>query len=281
MKKLFGPLVKKIVTVPILWSLSKYFLRFAEWFRYERNRYESSQADKELKSIFSNLTVTHGYFKGLKYADFNSFGSSLFPKLSGSYESELIETFRSLEINNYKSIIDVGCAEGFYAVGLALKHSNAEVVAFDIDERARGLCRELAIHNNVIGRVEIKDACHPDWLQKLDPHSKNFLICDCEGYERHLFNSDNCQALRNSDLLIELHPFFEPDVKEYLASLFSLSHTIKIISSLDSGRKAFELPQPFQHLSAMEKSKLVEEGRPFTMEWLIMSPKNHEQKLVN
>jgi methylase of polypeptide subunit release factors len=66
--------------------------------------------------------------------------SILVPKLLGSYEAELHPVLDQVIRNNYETIIDVGCAEGYYAVGLALSLPTTHVHAFDIDSRARELC---------------------------------------------------------------------------------------------------------------------------------------------
>ena len=45
-------------------------------------------------------------------------GSVLIPKLLGSYEQELQPLLQRLAAQNYSEIVDIGCAEGYYAIGL-------------------------------------------------------------------------------------------------------------------------------------------------------------------
>jgi hypothetical protein len=47
-------------------------------------------------------------------------GSALIPKLLGCYEAELHGVIACALNTTYDTIIDIGCAEGYYAVGLAL-----------------------------------------------------------------------------------------------------------------------------------------------------------------
>jgi len=68
-------------------------MRIAEWFRYERSLLDHKIAKNTLITYFNDLVVRDVFFKGLKYSGFNSFGSSLFPKLSGTYVNELIHVF--------------------------------------------------------------------------------------------------------------------------------------------------------------------------------------------
>lgn len=251
------------------WALAKLLIRFAEWFRYEKSKLDHAKATQKLANYFENLIVQDGYFKGLKYPSFVSFGSSLFPKLSGSYESELFPFFKEIENKNYNIIIDIGCAEGFYAVGFALKFPNAKIYAFDIEEKARVLCNDMAISNNVEKQIFISKAFTPQHLKQIDVNLSTFIICDCEGYERTLFNYDSIESLKKTDILIELHPMHEKDVKEYLFDLFNQSHNLRLISSYDDYRKLFDLPEKYEGFSEIERRLLVTEGRSFSMDWLI------------
>jgi protein-tyrosine-phosphatase len=245
-----------------------------EFLRYRRSLQEHAQSEKKLQELFSDLTVRTGFIKGLKYPGFSSFGSSIFPKLSGTYESELTDTFLKLESNNYSCIIDVGCAEGFYAVGFALRFKYAKLYAFDISSTAQQLCREMAVLNNVSDRVEVRSACTANNLSNLVKAQRSLIICDCEGFERHLFTKELIDSLQNSDLIIELHPMHEKDVKEYLHKLFKDTHTIDYVASYGDNRKIFELPDVYSSLSKIDKIKIVQEGRAFSMDWMIAKAKH-------
>lgn len=245
-----------------------------EFLRYRRSLQEHAQSEKKLQELFSDLMVRTGFMKGLKYPNFSSFGSYIFPKLSGTYESELTDAFLKLESNNYTCIIDVGCAEGFYAVGLARRFKEAKLYAFDISETAQQLCKEMAELNNVSDRVEVRQECTAENLSTLVQAHRSLIICDCEGYERHLFTKEMIASLQKSDLIIELHPMHEKDVKEYLHQLFADTHSIEYTASYDDNRKIFELPDVYSSLSKIDKIKIVQEGRSFSMDWLIAKAKN-------
>jgi len=132
------------------------FYRIYEFLRYRRSLQEHFASSENLKQLFNDLTVRTGFMKGLKYPGFSSYGSSIFPKFSGTYECELNPVFLQQKETNYAYIIDVGCAEGFYAVGLAKHFIEAKMFAFDISEQAQELCKEMAELNNVIDRVYVK-----------------------------------------------------------------------------------------------------------------------------
>lgn len=268
-KKVFYPLVRLIISSSLLWKIITYFLRFGSWLKYEKSKQNHQAAEINLFAFFDDKVVRQGFFKGLKYLNFESFGSSIFPKLLGSYEIELMPVFNSIKNNNYKNIVDVGCAEGFYAIGLALHFKNATIYAYDIDNKALELCAKLAENNNIRDQIILRALCATETLNELNFKSHSLVICDCEGYERVLFDASNFESLKHTDLIIELHPFYAEDVKEYLISLFKLSHYCSIVSSRDSNRKIHDFKNNLQGLNKMEQLKAVEEGRPFTMEWLV------------
>src|ERR1700683_867887 len=62
-------------------------------------------------------TVQQGPFRGMILSDAVS-GSHL-PKLLGSYEAELYPVVDVILQRPYRLVIDVGCGEGYYLVGLA------------------------------------------------------------------------------------------------------------------------------------------------------------------
>ena len=252
------------------WAISRNFLRAAEWLRFERSQFERSNAIRKLSTYFEHQIVEHGFFKGLKYPNLSSAGSSLYPKLSGSYENELSAVFAARTGIKYHKIIDVGCAEGFYAVGLAIKFPASQVIAFDIDENARLLCTKMAEANRV--SLSVMAACTDSYFTELDANSRNLIVCDCEGYEGQLFNDKNIKSFSNTDLIVELHPMHAPGIKERLHMLFKKSHHISYVSSYDDARKISDLPATYADFSPLERLILVQEGRPFTMDWLIATP---------
>src|SRR5436305_1529663 len=70
-------------------------------------------------------------------------------KLLGCYERELHGLIRRLVRTRYRTVVNVGCAEGYYAVGLARRMPAATVHAHDTDPEARRLCRRLARANGL------------------------------------------------------------------------------------------------------------------------------------
>lgn len=171
--------------------------------------------------------VQQGPFRGLRYIP-NASGSSLSPKLLGCYEIELAPIVAGLLEIDFDALIDVGAAEGYYAVGFARFSHNAPVVtAFEIDPLARRRLRQLARRNGVANRVEIRGAADSDALdQALRGATRPFVLVDVEGYERELLNPERVPGLRISTLLIEAHEFTDKNLVDLLCERFAPTHEL-------------------------------------------------------
>ncbi|MEJ1931820.1 class I SAM-dependent methyltransferase, partial [Nostoc sp. NIES-2111] len=105
----------------------------------------------------------------------------------------------------YTDILDIGCAEGFYAVGMARLWPVATVHAYDIEPAALELCRQLARTNGVSERVRVEGACTADTLRQFPFRGRALILSDCEGYEAQLFTAETMPALAKADIVIEVH----------------------------------------------------------------------------
>ena len=113
------------------------------------------------KQVYADeqITVLTGPFQGLRYYNRIIWGP-ITPKWVGSYEQELHGIIEGIITRHYSTIIDVGAAEGYYAVGLAAACEDSSVITFDIDPIARRRQRQL-IDLNGLTNVEIRKYCTP------------------------------------------------------------------------------------------------------------------------
>ncbi len=280
MKRIAKRVVASIVQNDFAWGLlnSTAFrvLRYAERARTSGGVPPEPRdvVQESIRELFPTLTVRYGPFAGLKYPEAASVGSAIFPKLIGSYEREIREVLGVITRTDYSEIVDIGCAEGYYAVGLALTIPRARVFAFDTDEKALRLCRRMADLNGVSDRVITGGLCDSETLKSLPITRRSLVICDCEGYEKSLFSADVVEHLRNQDLLVEVHDFIDIDISSRLKEVFRATHDIRVIESIDDIKKAqtyeFEELKPFDLAT---RRTLLGEFRPAIMAWFFMQPK--------
>jgi hypothetical protein len=158
--KSVAAIIKSSILLPLAqndwwWKvIGQYIVKAGQFTQYHRQIKEKAperaMIDSEVFKISPDLTVKYGVFKGMKLLPGEESGSgSLIPKLLGAYEYELRPVLEKICHEHYTEIINVGCAEGYYAVGFAMRFPDAKVFAYDIDKGALKLCEEMARLNKV------------------------------------------------------------------------------------------------------------------------------------
>jgi hypothetical protein len=214
--------------------------------------------------------VRGGPFAGLRYpAELRSAPGDLVAKLLGSYERELHGVLEEWIAADYPHVIDVGCAEGYYAVGFASKMAGTTVHAFDIDPLARERCCELARLNDVAGRVRLGGICEPASLEAF-PARGVALLADCEGYERILLDPSAAPKLRGWSILVELHEFLDATITQTIEGRFRDTHTVELIEGEDRTEDGLD---ELASTSPRTRAALLGERRPGRMRWAHLQPR--------
>lgn len=201
-----------------------------------RERWYGRLSHQMLKSISARhgLAVQDGPFRNMRYpaellVPDRVVRYALLPKIVGCFEAELHAILMEVITRNYDTVLNIGCSEGYYAIGLSLRLPNARVFAFDIDPVARQLCDKIAHLNQVSDRVTIHGECTMQQLQEL-VGDRTLIICDCEGCELQLLRPDLMPCLRACDLIVELHDCFDPSTSEVVTNRFVQSHDMVVLA---------------------------------------------------
>ena len=231
--------------------------------------------------------VRCGPFAGMHYPD-RAIHSAYLPKLLGSYERELTAVIEEVCARSPELIVDVGAAEGYYAVGFARRNPQARVIAFEATRLGRSALERTARMNGVLTRMRVGGRCHIAELQNAlatgigRPRSlhgcRAFVICDVEGDEKTLLDPAVVHGLRSAWVLAETHEFVQPGVTEELRQRFSATHRVEEIRQ--QPRSANEFPYRTLCTALLPRSYLewaVSEWRPDVMSWLWMKPLNAGQ----
>lgn len=149
-----------------------------------------------------DYTVQSGIFSGMRYTREAVVTRHATPNLLGLYEDHLYpalpEPAKRAEI-----IIDIGSAEGYFAVGLA-RLTRKPVYAFDVNKAERTILRGMARANGVEDLLTISSWCSAQTLLKLASR-RALIVCDIDGGEFQLFDSATIRALDGQAVIIELH----------------------------------------------------------------------------
>jgi hypothetical protein len=147
--------------------------------------------------------VRYGPFAGLQYPREATLNRHVLPKLLGTYERELHPVIAQIAASQYDCVIDIGSAEGYYAVGLA-RLLRVPVYAYDPEPIERSLCLRMASLNGVAELINPRRLfTAQDVLRFADKHA--LIISDCEGFESYIFTEATVPLMKNWDVLIELH----------------------------------------------------------------------------
>lgn len=212
--------------------------------------------------------IRGGPFAGMEYVTEATEGA-LIPRLLGTYESELHPFLKALAQQGIDTVIDVGCAEGYYAVGLARLMPEAVIHAFDIDEAARTACADLAAKNGVAERVRIGGAFAPQDFQNF-AGKRALVIVDAEGAELDILQPEQAPALATMNVIVETHDVYRPGSLKELIRRFGPTHEIVLVRQQP---KVFELPPWLQDLAHLDQLLAVWEWRLAPTPWLVMRPK--------
>lgn len=285
LRRLLEEAVRLVLRVPVV-------DRFFVFLAYQRKRVIRRRLEDRLQRLgLYGDEVQHGPFKGMTYPDPAVWVSCRFEKVIGFYEFEVYPWIQRLLVSpgRFTSIVNIGAADGYFAVGLGRLFGEIPVFAFEAaDDRYRSLVL-LAERNRLSGRLVAGRWCSPADLNALKVGSNPLVICDVDGYEDVLMDPETVPWLRESTILLEVHEFLAPDLDEGERSGFERKHpflvremgkkirarfqgTHEIEECLVSAVPVDRYPV-FQNLAMGDIFALAESDRCCIHPWFLMTPK--------
>ena len=211
--------------------------------------------------------IWDGPFKGMEYVAATE--GALLPRLLGVYESELHPHLAAFGAEGLDCVIDVGCAEGYYAVGLARIWPGVTVYAHDIEEKARDACRALAAKNGVGERVIVGGEFKPTDFEAFAGR-RGLVMVDAEGAELDILQPELSPALAGLSVIVETHDVYRKGALETLTARFSPTHEI---IRVDQAYPVFQPPPWFRDMPHLDRLLAIWEWRLAPTPWLVMRPK--------
>lgn len=180
------------------------------------------------RQIFEKLgqEVQTGPFKGMTVTEhpvWDDGNAGL--KLLGAYEHELWPAIEYAIERKPSAVMNVGCAEGYYAVGLKRRLPTTPVYATDIDANSLQMCSDMAASNGVPMMLQVGCRTAEEMLLGC---SNALYVLDVEGAELDLLDPLYCADLYTADIIVECHDFLKP-VSLSLAQRFSGTHDVDFI----------------------------------------------------
>lgn len=236
----------------------------------QRRRDLSDTISKEL-----NWTVAYGPFKGLRLSEKTWWSRpSRASMFLGLYESEVLHSLMK-KPSRCKNFIDIGAADGYYAVG-ALKSGEFEKsFCFEISKKGQGAILENASLNGLERDVTVLGEANKISISQIPEYiiENSLVMVDIEGAEFDLINEDFLQKFRSSIVMIELHEWMVVDGSEKLAALLKLANKTHNITELKTGARDLSNFNELKMLSDTDRWLICSEGRARLMTWLRLDPK--------
>lgn len=215
--------------------------------------------------------VMQGPLQGLDFLTQSAEGCHI-AKLLGCYEQPLQAFIEAAIQKQYPTILNIGCAEGYYAVGMARRMPNTRVLAHDLNPKAQEVGAELAHKNQVADRVAVGGLFTPaDFAAYAG--QKVLLMCDIEGAERELLDPALAPALEGMDLIVESYECLIAGITQLLIDRFKDTHNITLVQD-DGQRQLVKPPQWFINLAHLDQLLATWEWRSGPTPWLVMKPKS-------
>lgn len=231
--------------------------------------YKKSNSFSKVSKLLKDPIVMNGPFKGLNYDGIESFCSTINPKLFGTYEIELHNVIKQIIKKSYLRIIDIGSAEGYYAIGIPYAKNNleVEVVAIEVSKVATDNLRKLA-KNNIQNKVIITDKFES---KKYYDNKDTIVIMDCEGAELDYLKKIDKKHILKWDFLIEIHVQKKKNIIKEIEKIFK-ERKINKIKSIDDYHKIEEYSEFIpKHFDDNTKLLLLSENRRSGMYWFYIN----------
>ncbi|MEN3794734.1 hypothetical protein [Fulvimarina sp. MAC3] len=219
--------------------------------------------------------VVAGPFEGLKLQLSSVSSRHLLGYILGTQELELHGVVEEIVARDYSHIINVGVADGYYAVGFARRMPSTRVIGFEGLPEHHPLVRRAAEENGVSDRIELRGFCESSDLDQalIEAGPKSLVVCDIEGGEKALLDPEKSPELANADILVETHDGLLLGCTRTMVERFEATHDI--VSILARPRTMVDFPfdkLPLLPTLVPETAiELMNERRTGLQEWLFMT----------
>jgi len=228
----------------------------------------------EIDQLFGS-TVRYGPFKGLRLSGLKWWGSTdRAGMLLGLYEQEVLSVLANIQPQYRKTFIDLGAANGYYAVGVLASSLFEKTYCFEMSEKGREAIRSNAALNGVAERIRIFGTAATDFYLELpeDVVSNSVLMVDIEGAEFEILTPETFEKFSNSVVIIELHDHFYQDGAQRLSSLKTrIGARFEVMELTTRGRDLSVFPE-LRRYGDTDRWLICSEGRKAQPHWYVLTP---------
>jgi hypothetical protein len=219
--------------------------------------------------------VGYGRFKGMVISTNGGWGGEQdrVTQQLGLYEKEVVEVISQLSSAD-RIFIDIGAANGYYAVGAALCLTYKKVIAYEMTDHGRNSIVLNSQLNGVSDKVEIKGCFDSKSISDLNGiiGCEDFVfLVDIEGGEYEVLSEHFFSSFKKSYVIVELHPWLVNNVDRISELFSSAKFTHNVTKIQNNGRDILNFP----FFACIKEDYLclsISENRDRPMEWVLFSP---------
>jgi precorrin-6B methylase 2 len=261
---------------PMLARYAKATMQEREKWRKETIRDRQERISIEVFDLLGGV-VKYGPFKGLKLDEDTWWGKlDLGSQCLGLYEKELLNEIEAISEDKYQTFIDIGAADGYYAVGMLTSKKVRKTICFEQAQKGRDAILSKWDKNGSVGDLSIHGEASISTLSMLKKSEvKNSItLIDIEGGEFDLLNMETLKLLSSSIVFIEIHNWVDEFLKRYATLLREAStlFQIEIISPVERNTLGLDELRDFTDDNRL---LLISERRPCRMRFLKLLPYNY------
>lgn len=259
---------------PMLLRQKAYSVSELEIFRKETLLQRKERISLEMYNFYNGI-IKYGPFSGLKLNKKPWWGTSdLGSMCLGLYEIEILDFLFSESLVDRRTFIDIGAADGYYAIGLLKSSRIDKAICYEITKNGQETILENWLLNNKPGNIDINGDVFDDFLNKnIDlEFSKCIVLVDIEGAEFSFLNNDILEFMKYAIIIIEIHNWIPDFFFKYSEFLKSASQFFDI-NILDRKERITVDIEELRSLTDDNRLLLTSEARPCLMRFLTLKPK--------
>lgn len=223
--------------------------------------------------------VKYGPFRGLKLSKATWWGTTdRAGMLLGLYEQEVLSALANVPARYRRSFIELGAADGYYAVGVLVNDLFERSYCFEICERGRKAIAANAELNGVSSRVQIHGIAEADFHTALPESAieNSVLLIDIEGAEFDILTAQTFERFANSVIIVELHDHFFTDATQRLERLRNICASGFRIDELTTTTRDLSVFPELKQFSDTDRWLICSEGRRAMPHWYVLTPRTNQ-----
>lgn len=220
-----------------------------------------------------NAEVKYGPFRNMKLSSKRWWGNrDRGSQCLGLYEKEILDEIE-LHVEGYDTFIDIGAADGYYAIGMLFSGKAQHAICFESSDLGQSTILENWKLNGSPGSLKCFGEATAASLAKLLPRDlvDSLVLIDIEGAEFALLSDAVLALLCKSNVIIEIHNWVDNFTEEYSALLTRLQKRFQITPIARAERPTFHLDE-LRDFTDDNRLLLTSESRPCVMRFLKLTP---------